>query len=70
MRGDHERGDQQATTELRDAHPEIPRSLIVGMRNRLIHAYFDINLTILWETVNDELRSLMDSLRDMLEADR
>lgn len=30
--------------------PEIPWARIVAMRNRLVHAYFDINLDILWTT--------------------
>jgi uncharacterized protein with HEPN domain len=29
------------------------------MRNRLIHAYFDINLDIVWQTVTDDLPSLI-----------
>jgi len=32
--------------EARTAHPEIPWIDIVGMRNRLIHAYFDIDLDV------------------------
>jgi uncharacterized protein with HEPN domain len=31
--------------------PVVPWPQIVGMRNRLIHAYFDINRDILWDTV-------------------
>jgi uncharacterized protein with HEPN domain len=31
--------------------PAVPWPQIVGMRNRLVHAYFDINLDILWDTV-------------------
>lgn len=32
--------------EFREQHPELPWTDIVGMRNRLIHAYFDINIDI------------------------
>ena len=31
--------------------PEMPWERIVGMRNRLVHAYFDVNLDIVWKTV-------------------
>jgi uncharacterized protein with HEPN domain len=34
-----------------DEHPQIPWAKMVAMRNRLVHAYFDINLGILWQTV-------------------
>ncbi len=37
---------------------EIPWADIVGMRNRLVHAYFDIDLNILWQTVESDLPPL------------
>lgn len=56
----------KVSPELRDAHPGIPWSRIVGMRNRLIHAYFDVNPAILWKTVNDELPSLISAVEVVL----
>ena len=43
--------------------PEIPWVNIIGMRNRLIHAYFDINLDILWQTVSKDLPELAAALK-------
>ena len=40
--------------------PQVPWNRIVGMRNRLIHAYFDINLDIVWHTVKEELPELLE----------
>ena len=37
------------------AHPAIPWSEIVGMPNRIVHAYFDVRLDVLWRVVQDEL---------------
>ena len=37
---------------------DIPRSRIVSMRNRLIHAYFDVDPEIVWKTVTEELPRL------------
>ena len=48
-------------------HPEIPWALIIGMRNKLIHAYFDINLDILWRTVTVNLPLLKEQLDTILE---
>jgi uncharacterized protein with HEPN domain len=48
---------------------EIPWLDIVGMRNRLVHAYFDINLDILWATVQDSLPPLIRSLESALTRD-
>lgn len=41
----------QASEETKTQLPEIPWADIIGMRHRLVHAYFDINLEILWRTV-------------------
>lgn len=43
--------------------PLIPWSRIVAMRNRLVHAYFDIDRNILWRTVTEELPELLRLLR-------
>lgn len=48
--------------EFQAAHPEIPWPAIVGMRNRLIHAYFDIDLDRVWDTVKDDLPPLVAGL--------
>lgn len=42
--------------------PEIPWERLVGMRNRLVHAYFDINLDIVWKTVTEDLPGLISLL--------
>ena len=42
---------------------DVPWSQIVGMRNRLVHAYFDINRTILWDTVQLALPPLLTQLK-------
>ena len=44
----------------------IPWADVVGMRNPLIHGYFDINLDILWATVQDSLPSLIKWLESAL----
>lgn len=36
--------------ETRNEQPQIPWATIIGMRHRLVHAYFDIDLGILWTT--------------------
>ena len=41
---------------------DIPWAVIVGMRNRLVHAYFSINLDILWQTVQEDLPALIADL--------
>jgi uncharacterized protein with HEPN domain len=40
------------------AHPEIPWAQMRGMRNRMAHGYFDIDLSIVWHTVQSSLPEL------------
>ena len=47
---------------------DIPWPDIIGMRNRLIHAYFQINLDIVWITVKQELPVLIDQLKKAISA--
>ncbi len=56
----------QVSATTRDELPEIPWADIVGMRHRLIHAYFDINLDILWQTIQRDLPPLITALDDAL----
>ncbi len=45
--------------EFRDSHPDLPWRSMVGMRDRLIHGYFDVNLDVVWETITQDLPSLI-----------
>jgi uncharacterized protein with HEPN domain len=42
--------------------PAIDWPVIVGMRNRLVHAYFDVDAEILWQTVVQGLPALLKQL--------
>ena len=52
----------RVSTETRELHPDIPWREIVGMRNRLVHAYFDVDLRLVWDTVHGDLPSLLAQL--------
>ncbi len=60
----------QVSDEIRDRYSEIPWEDIIGMRHRLVHAYFDINLDILWKTIQDDLAPLVDTLELVLGRSR
>ncbi|MFO7633010.1 MAG: DUF86 domain-containing protein [Caldilinea sp.] len=49
--------------DVQEQMSEIPWDDIIGMRHRLVHAYFDINLDILWRTVQDDLPPLIAVLQ-------
>ena len=50
---------RRVSQQTRAAHPEIPWEQMIGMRNRLIHEYFRLNLAMVWETVQDDLPRLI-----------
>ncbi len=46
----------------RKAYPEIPWREIIGMRHRLVHGYFEVDLKKVWDTVQHDLPPLIDRL--------
>ena len=59
----------KTSDECRNRYSNIAWDDMVGMRNRLIHAYFDINLNIVWRTVNEELPPLISELESILSRE-
>jgi uncharacterized protein with HEPN domain len=41
--------------DYQESHPEIPWAQIIGMRNRLIHGYDEVDLNFLWSVVQNDL---------------
>lgn len=56
------------TAEFRQEHSELPWTSMVGMRDRLIHGYFDVNLDIVWETVTSDLPPLINKLEKVVTS--
>ncbi len=54
--------------EFRDEHPEIPWFGVVGLRNRLIHGYDDVDYDIVWQILADDIPSLVSALQDAISA--
>jgi uncharacterized protein with HEPN domain len=52
--------------ELRVRHGELPWSEIIGMRNILVHDYFDIDQDIVWSVVEHDLSGLRLALERIL----
>jgi len=52
---------------LRDEYPHVPWSLMAGMRDRLIHGYSDVDLQVVWRTVQEEVPSVQRQVRMIVE---
>jgi len=53
--------------DVRLQYPGIPFAKMISMRNRLIHAYFDVDLDIVWTTVSEDLPPLLPILQSALD---
>jgi uncharacterized protein with HEPN domain len=51
-----------AYAEFAQAHPEVPWRNMRGMRNRIAHGYFKVNLDVVWDTVQTALPELLKQL--------
>ena len=51
---------------VRDGSPEISWQEIIGMRNRLIHEYFGVDLDIVWQTIEEDLKPLENAVKKMI----
>lgn len=49
--------------EFKNSHPNIKWPEIIGMRNKLIHEYFDIDTELVWQTIIKDLPELKEKLR-------
>ncbi|GBC76475.1 hypothetical protein HRbin07_00677 [bacterium HR07] len=52
--------------ELRQRHPEVPWSQIISLRNRVIHAYFNVSVEIVWEIAQNDLPVLRSQIKSIL----
>jgi len=59
----------RVSDDMKSKHSGIPWREITGMRNRLIHAYFDVDLDVVWETVNGELPGLVKRIESIVPGD-
>jgi uncharacterized protein with HEPN domain len=51
--------------EFTQTHTEVPWRSMRNMRNRMAHGYFDINLDVVWETVQEWLPQLLKQLQSV-----
>lgn len=54
---------------MRESQSNISWGEIVGMRNRLVHVYFDIDIGLVWRTVKEDLPTLIVQLEDIAAAE-
>ena len=60
----------KVTEEFKSENKYIPWNDIISMRNRLVHAFFDVDLDIVWQTVKSDLPDLIKALEKILPPEK
>jgi len=55
------------STELTQKHSEVVWSKIIGMRNILVHNYFNIDAAIVWAVIENDLPVLKQQINELLD---
>jgi uncharacterized protein with HEPN domain len=56
----------QLSEETRTSISEVPWRQVIGMRHRLVHAYFNVDLNHLWDTIEGDLPPLLEVINRVL----
>ncbi|MGH2575321.1 MAG: HepT-like ribonuclease domain-containing protein [Ignavibacteria bacterium] len=57
------------SNESKESYPDIPWADIIGMRNHLIHSYFDIDTEVVWTTALKDIPELLSILQRIINKD-
>jgi uncharacterized protein with HEPN domain len=60
---------RNVSKEIQSRYPLIPWRLMGGMRNVAAHEYFQVNLSRVWETIQEDLPSLVPQLQEVLASE-
>lgn len=54
------------TEEIEEKYPTIPWNLMRAMRNRIVHAYFNVDEKLMWDTITNDLPPLIPELEKLI----
>jgi uncharacterized protein with HEPN domain len=57
---------RKISPEYKDAHPQIPWTQIIGMRHRLVHEYFRVDVDLVWEAAAGDIPALIPLIEPLV----
>ncbi len=60
---------KRLTDDFKEKHPDIPWKKVAGMRDKLIHDYFGVDLDAVWDTVKKDINVLEGRIKDIIERE-
>lgn len=57
------------SAELKERHPEVPWRPIIAVRHRIVHAYFDLDWQILWDSATEDIPDLRRKVLNILTSE-
>jgi uncharacterized protein with HEPN domain len=57
----------QLPDEFKDSHPEIEWGKVAGLRNRLVHQYFDVDHGLIWNILTQSLPNFKAAIKESLQ---
>jgi len=58
---------KQVSKDLRTENPQVPWKVVAGMRDKLIHDYFGVDIDIVWDTATEDLPKLEHAISKILK---
>ena len=60
---------KRLSEEIRKKYPDIPWKKIAGMRDKLIHGYFGVDIDAVWDTVEKDIPPLKNEIKNLIEKE-
>ena len=58
---------RNVSDEFQEKHSTVPWLKMIGIRNKIIHEYFNVNYAIVWDTIKDDLPRLKNSIKKIIK---
>ena len=59
---------QKVSPQFVTTHPELPWTPMRGIRNKVVHDYFDVAWVVVWDTVKQDLPPLLQQVKSLLKS--